>query len=73
MELIQFRAKGVSVSEFENKNGNFATAFGKTAAEVRLGRNKKFIELLLSGRELPKLVYFESLTTQKSYYVVLHY
>ncbi|MBY0384102.1 hypothetical protein K2X05_02995 [bacterium] len=60
-ELIQFRAKGVSVSEFETKSGNFATAYGKTAAEVRLGNNKKYIELLLSGKELPKLVFFEKI------------
>lgn len=60
-EIIQFRAKGVSVNEFENKNGNFATAYGKTASEVRLGRNKKFIEVLLSGKELSKLVLFENI------------
>ncbi|MCB9072303.1 MAG: hypothetical protein H6623_01680 [Bdellovibrionaceae bacterium] len=60
-ELIQFLAKGVSVNEFETKNGNFATAYGKTASEVRLGKNKKFIEVLLSGKEIPKLVLFENI------------
>jgi S-DNA-T family DNA segregation ATPase FtsK/SpoIIIE len=59
--LIQFRAKGVSVNEFENKNANFATAYGKIASEVRLGRDKRFIEVLLSGKELPKLVLFEKI------------
>ncbi|MBY0386307.1 hypothetical protein K2X05_14210 [bacterium] len=60
-ELIQFRARGVSVNEFENKNANFATAYGKIASEVRLGRDRRFIEVLLSGKELPKLVLFENI------------
>ena len=60
-ELIHFKAKGVSVSEFENKKGNFATAFGKMASEVRLGANRRIIEVLLSGKELAKLIKFESL------------
>jgi S-DNA-T family DNA segregation ATPase FtsK/SpoIIIE len=60
-ELIQFRAKGVSVNEFENKNANFSTAYGKIASEVRLGRDKRFIEVLLSGKELPKLVLYEKI------------
>lgn len=60
-ELIHFKAKGVSVSEFENKKGNFATAFGKIASEVRLGANRKVVEVLLSGKELTKLIKFESL------------
>ncbi|MBY0315632.1 MAG: hypothetical protein K2Q26_08940 [Bdellovibrionales bacterium] len=60
-EILNFKANGVCINDFEQKRENMATAFGKLVSSIELGNNRSFIEVTLSEKEIPKLVSYKKI------------
>lgn len=65
-EKMLLKPNGVAVSELASRTGNLVSIFGKTVTDIRLTKNKKLIEILLSERDLPELINFDSLLNRLS-------
>lgn len=64
-EKLVFKANGVSLSDFESKKSNISTAFGKIVSSLELGKNREFIEMTLTQRELPGKILYSDFKDQK--------